>query len=171
MFWKYPFFQLKKLSKLNNILSNKDLETVIHTFISMQLNCCNALGISESLVTRLQLAYVQNSAARLLTNTRKRDNITPVLVSLHWLPVKYWIQVKVLMFVYKALHDQAPEYIRDIADPLPITLTVALFSEFALNCPAGSSEAEWRSCLFCCSSSTWNALPLSLKILIKHGHF
>lgn len=37
-------YQLKKLSKLNNILSNKDFKTVIHTFISMQLNYCNALG-------------------------------------------------------------------------------------------------------------------------------
>ncbi len=67
------------------------------------------------------------------------------------------------MFVYKALHDQAPEYIRDIADPLPITLTVALFSEFALNCPAGSSEAEWRSCLFCCSSSTLECTAIIFK--------
>ncbi len=56
----------------------------------MQLNCCNALGISESLVTRLQLAYVQNSAARLLTNTRKRDNITPVLVLSRIQAMNFW---------------------------------------------------------------------------------
>ncbi|KAF7656325.1 hypothetical protein LDENG_00042590 [Lucifuga dentata] len=30
---------------------------------------------------------VQNAAARVLTNTRKFDSITPVLVSLRWLPV------------------------------------------------------------------------------------
>ena len=30
---------------------------------------------------------VQNAAARLLSNPRRRDHITPVLSSLHWLPV------------------------------------------------------------------------------------
>ncbi len=47
------------------MLLNKDLETVLHTFISTGLDYCNALylGISESLVARLQ--YVQNAAARI----------------------------------------------------------------------------------------------------------
>ncbi len=68
-------FQLRKLSKLKSILSYKDLETVLHAFISTGLDYCNALylGISESLVARLQ--YVQNAAARILTNTKKRDHI------------------------------------------------------------------------------------------------
>ncbi len=58
---KTYFFQLKKLSKLKSILSYKDLETVLHAFISTRLDYCNAhyLGISEPLVARLQ--YVQNA--------------------------------------------------------------------------------------------------------------
>ncbi len=58
---KTYFFQLRKLSKLKSILSNKDLETVLHAFISTRLDYCNAhyLGISESLVAHLQ--YVQNA--------------------------------------------------------------------------------------------------------------
>ncbi len=68
-------FQLRKLSKLKSILSYKDLETVLHAFISTGLDYCNALylGISESLVARLK--YVQNAAAIILTNTKKRDHI------------------------------------------------------------------------------------------------
>ena len=34
-----------------------------------------------------KLQRVQNAAARLVTNTRKYAHITPVLKSLHWLPV------------------------------------------------------------------------------------
>ncbi|KAF7659695.1 hypothetical protein LDENG_00294920 [Lucifuga dentata] len=34
-----------------------------------------------------ELQIVQNAAAGVLTNTRKFDSITPVLLSLHWLPV------------------------------------------------------------------------------------
>lgn len=65
---------------METFLSAADLETVIHAFISSRLDYCNAvyLGASQSLISKLQL--VQNVAARLLTNTRKRDHITPVLV-------------------------------------------------------------------------------------------
>ncbi len=70
---KTSFFLLRKLSKLKSILSYKDLEIVLHAFISTWLDYCNALylGISESLVACLQ--YVQNAAARILTNTKTRS--------------------------------------------------------------------------------------------------
>ncbi len=63
------------------------------------------LGVSQSLISKLQL--VQYAAARLLTSTKKREHITPDLEKLHWLPVKYRIQYKVLLYVFKAVHDMA----------------------------------------------------------------
>jgi len=97
------------------------------------LDYCNALylGISESLVTRLQ--RVQNAAVRFLTNTRKWDHRTPVLISLHWLPVKYRIQYKVLMFVFEGHegHD----------NPLSVSTSPTLLSEHASNHPTVSLEA------------------------------
>ena len=35
-----------------------------------------------------RLQYVQNEAARLVSGTRRYENITPVLQELHWLPVR-----------------------------------------------------------------------------------
>ncbi len=70
------------------------------------------LGVSQSVISKLQL--VQYAAARLLTSTTKREHITPVLEKLHWLPVKYRIQYKVLLYVFKAVHDMAQEYIKDL---------------------------------------------------------
>lgn len=89
----------------------KDLQTVIHAFITSRLDYCNSLyfGLPKSSLDRLQL--VQNAAARLLTGTRKREHITPVLASLHWLPVKFRIDFKILLYVFKALHGCAPQYI------------------------------------------------------------
>ncbi len=46
----------------------------------------------------------QNSAARVLTSTKKSAHIAPVLQQLHWLPVTYRIQFKILVFVFKARH-------------------------------------------------------------------
>jgi len=37
-----------------------------------------------------------------------------LLKDLHWLPVKYPVQFKILMHTYKDLHEQAPRYISDM---------------------------------------------------------
>lgn len=76
------FYQLRGIAILKSFLNFKDLETVIHAFISSRLDYCNSLyfGLSTNLLARLQI--VQNAAARLLTDTRK-CSISPVLASLH----------------------------------------------------------------------------------------
>ena len=72
------FFQLRNIAKIKPFLSTANLETVIHSFISSRLDYCNSLysGLNKTTISRLQL--IQNSA-RLLTNTRKREHITPIL--------------------------------------------------------------------------------------------
>ena len=42
------------------------------------------------------------------------DLMTPVLASLHWLPVKVRADFKVLLLTYKALHGLAPTYFSDL---------------------------------------------------------
>ena len=108
------FFQLRLISRIKPFLSPQDLQKLIITLIFSKLDYCNALyqGIAEKTISRLQI--VQNAAARLLTGTRKRDSISPVLASLHWLPVKQRVTFKTLMFVYKALNGLAPDYIADL---------------------------------------------------------
>ena len=50
---------------------------------------------------------MQNAAARLFTGTKKREHITPVLASLHWLPVRFTI-------VFKIVNGLSPEYLADL---------------------------------------------------------
>lgn len=47
--------------------------------------------------TLSQLQLVQNGTARLLTQTWSFIHITPVLASLHWLPVHFLIDFKILL--------------------------------------------------------------------------
>ncbi|MBN3299250.1 RL18 protein, partial [Amia calva] len=56
----------------------------------------------------------QNAAAEILTETETHDHITPVLASLHWLPVHYKIDFKVLLLTFKALKGPAPPYLKDL---------------------------------------------------------
>ena len=43
-----------------------------------------------------------------ITKTKKADHITPVLRTLHWLPVYQIIEFKILLIVYKALNGFGP---------------------------------------------------------------
>ena len=72
-------------------------------------------GLPENLIKKLQ--RVQNTAARLVFNLRIYDCITPALVTLHWLPVKYRIEFKTLLIVFKGLHGKALTYIQEMIIP------------------------------------------------------
>ena len=49
--------------------------------------------------------------ARLICNESKYCHITPLLVDLHWLPVKFRIDFKILLIVFKIFRDIAPSYL------------------------------------------------------------
>src|SRR4029434_1185781 len=88
-----------------------------HAFITSRLDYCNALlsGCSINSIKSFQL--IQNAAARTLTRTKKYEHISPVLASLHWLPVKSRINFKVLFLTYKALNSLAPNYLKELVVP------------------------------------------------------
>ncbi len=111
---KTAFFHLKNISKLRPMLSTSNAEILIHAFMTSRLDYCNALlgGCSACLINKLQL--VQNAAARVLTRTRKYDHISPVLSTLHWLPIKHRIDFKILLITYKALNGLAPQYLSEL---------------------------------------------------------
>src|SRR6188508_511548 len=59
-------------------------------------------------------AYIQNTLARLVAGSRKRDHITPVLKDLHWLPVEQRINYKIALTTHKILQDKQPAYLAEL---------------------------------------------------------
>lgn len=160
---KMSFFQLRLLAKVKPFLNRHDLEKVIHAFISSRLDYCNALyvGLSQGSIARLQL--VQNAAARFLTNTPKRVHITPVLYSLHWLPVQFRIDFKILLFVFKALNGRAPEYISEILTLREHSRSLRSSNQLVLEVPR-SKYKRWGDQAFAVAAPRlWNKLPPDIR--------
>ena len=57
---------------------------------------------------------MQNYSARLSTGPRKHEHISPILRSLHWLPIPERIEFKLLLLTFKSLNDVAPPYMEEL---------------------------------------------------------
>ena len=81
--YKLPFFHLRNIAKIGKYISPTRCKIWIHAFITSKLDYCNSLlsVLRQDHINKLQL--VLNCAARLLTGTRKREHISPILRSLH----------------------------------------------------------------------------------------
>ena len=100
---KRCYFHLKNIGYLSRYLNRDSKKMLVNALINSRLDYANAIlhGLPSKQINRLQ--KLQNSAARLVTRTKKWDHITPVLKSLHWLPVNRRIQFKILLITFKCI--------------------------------------------------------------------
>ena len=109
------FYHLRNIAKVQPFLSQADTGRLMHAFITSRLDHCSALFSSLPKKTINKLQIIQNAAALVLSNTKKRAHLeTHVLKSLHWLPVSFRIDLKMLLLVLKSLNGQVPENLPDM---------------------------------------------------------
>ena len=119
------------------------------------------------MISRLQ--SVQNTAARIVTVTKKFDHITPVLIQLHWLPVHFRILFKVLhvLLVYKALNGMAPLYITELLSYRTCSRTLRSPDQKLLAVPKSRLKTYGDRDFSVAAPKLWNELPLDLRCLDK----
>ena len=112
------FSQLYNIRRIRKYLSTDTSKTLVHAMITSRIDYCNSLlcGLPDNSSNKLR--RVQNAAARLITETAKFSHITPVLRSLHWLPIKQRVQFKLLILVFKAINGLARNYISNLVNIL-----------------------------------------------------
>jgi len=118
------YYQLRQLRPIIRSLSTEAAETLVYAFVSSRLDYCNALlyGVADGLYRLLQ--SVQNAAARIVSGLRRRDNIRPTLLRLHWLPVRQRVLFKIAVLVYQCLNGLAPSYFADDVNSSPTSVRV-----------------------------------------------
>lgn len=162
---KNCFYHLRNISKVRRLLSKSDLEMIIHAFISSRIDYCNSVFTYLNKKTLNRLQIVQNSAARLLTGAARTAHITPVLSDLHWLPVKFRIDFKILVLTFRALHGQAPQYITDLLCPYSSGRSLRSSGQNLLKVPKTHFKTRGDLSFQAVAPRLWNELPLSLRVL------
>ena len=144
----------------------------MHLFaVSSHLDCNNSLlyGLPHNLLSSLQ--RVQNSAAHLITGTKRREHISPILRDLRWLTVKDRILFKILLLTYKAVHGHTPAYIRNL---ISFTTLKSLRSAGQLALKPGplSKTSSYGDRAFAVAApKLWNNIPYNIRAAASIGQF
>ena len=156
-------YHLHNIKRIRKFMSQE--VTIIHAFITSQIEYCNSLmnGLPENIIKKPQ--RVQNTAARLVFNLRKYDSITPALVTLHWLPVKYRVEFKTLLIVFKGLHDKAPTHIQEMITPSKSKrYSVRSNEECVLKVPKFKHDTFGERAFAVYGPLAWNYLPKEIRL-------
>ena len=156
-------YQLYSIGKIRKYRDKSTTEKNSKFGSYIPLNYCNSLlcGINGYFVSQLQRC--QNNAARIVSLRWKYDHITPVLKDLHWLPVEYRMNYKILLLAYKAQHGMAPPYLSSLLLPYKPGRSLRSEGNHLLTTPCYRLEGFGKRCFAHAAPSLWNTLPISIK--------
>ncbi|XDV36628.1 hypothetical protein PO909_006374 [Leuciscus waleckii] len=107
-------FALHNIRKIRPFLTEHATQLIVQALVISRLDYCNALlaGLPSCATKPLQM--IQNAAARLVFNEPKRAHVTPLFISLHWLPLAARIKFKALTLAYRSVTGSAPSYFHSL---------------------------------------------------------
>ncbi len=131
-----------------------------HSAVSKHVNR-KLSGRKRSSINNLQI--VQITASRVLTRSRKYDHITPILQSLHWLPIKFRISYKILLLAHKALNDLAPAYLTNLLSRYNLTRSLRSQNSGLLVVPRIAKSTKGGRTFSYLAPKLWNILPDNVR--------
>ena len=107
-------YHLYRISRIRDTLTIGTSKCLVHALVTSRIDYGNAVmyGISDRLLRRLE--SIQHSVARVVLRIRRGDrrSMTAALKQPHWLPVKWRVEYKLLVLVFRALPDRTSTYPR-----------------------------------------------------------
>ena len=116
----------------------------------------SSTGISQANLNKIQ--RIQNTLARVVTNTSQFEHITPMLKKLHWLPIKQRIDYKLCLLTYKTLQIQQPTYLYNSLSFPSHSLSTRSSDSSVLSIPYVRTSLGKRA-FSVIAPRLWNSLP------------
>jgi len=163
-------YQLRRLRQIRRRVGTEVTTQLVLAvaLVTSRLDYCNTVlaALSQSTIEPLQ--RVQNTAARLIFNLGKREHVSPCLIQLHWLPIRYRITYKLCTLMHNVHIGKSPCYLANIVQPTSSGVTRSVlrslsetdsYSTLRLRTKFGERAFSFSG------PASWNSLPAELRTI------
>ena len=156
------YYYITWIKRIRHTLDKTTTKLIVQALVISRLDYCNAILVGAPNHVIVKLQRVLNAAARLVSMVPRDTSITAVLKDLHWLPMKQRIQFKVAVLVFKALHDEAPVYMKDMLAIYTPPRALRSANKHLLTVKRTRTEIGKRA-FSVAAPILWNSLPEKIK--------
>ena len=153
------YIDIRCISSIRHLLTIDATKTLLSAFVLPKLDYCYSLFYCSPMYMLERLQKVQNSAARLIFQCRKKNHISPLLMSLHWLPINARIEYKLSVICHYLCSGLSPIYLSDLLLVYTPKRNLRSFSDNRILCiPKLQTQTfGYRSFSFA-APTIWNSL-------------
>ena len=108
------YIDVRRISSIRHLLSIDATKTLLSAFVLPKLYYCNYLFYGSPMYMLERFQKLENSAAKLIFQCRKQNHISPLLMSLHWLPINTRIEYKLSVICHSFFLGLSPIYLSDL---------------------------------------------------------
>ncbi|XP_075036592.1 uncharacterized protein LOC142098048 [Mixophyes fleayi] len=161
---KSCYIHLKNISRIRTYLTQDTAKTLIHALIISRIDYCNSLltGLPKNRLKPLK--SILHASARLIFLANSYSSVESLCRSLHWLPVFYRIQYKILLLTYKAINKAAPTYISSLVSKYLPTRQLRSAKDLRLSSTLITSSHSRLQDFFRAAPTLWNSLPRTIRL-------
>ena len=141
---KSCFHQIRNIGRIRQCITVDACRTLVCSLVKSRLDYGNAL------------LYVL-------------PTITPVLHSLHWLPVSYRCQCRLLLYVFKSLIQKAPIYLQELIQVHKPSRSLRPGTRSLLTTPSVRTKTYEERRFDRAAAFIWNALPNEMRDTTQSG--
>ena len=153
-------YHIWALRHIRHLLTEDIAHTLGRSIVTSKLDYCNAVlhGAPQKNIAVLQ--RVQNNLARVVLQRPKTAHVTPLLMSLHWLPVDKRIRFKVVLLTYKVMVSKTPDYLYRLISERTSSASMSLRSSSRTLLRPKFTRTNYGDRAFSASApAVWNELP------------
>ena len=145
------YTDIRRISSIRHLLSIDATKTMLSAFVLQKLDYYNSLFDGSPMYMLERLQKVQNSAARLIFQCHKQNHISPLLMSLHWLPINARIEYKLSVICHSFILGLSPTYLSDLLLVYTPKRNSRSSSDNRILCIPKLRTDIWASLIFFCS--------------------
>ena len=140
------------------------MKTLLSAFVLPKLDYCIYPFYGSPMYVLERLQKIQNSAARPIFQCRKQNHISPLLMSLHWLPINAHIEYKLSVICHSFFLGLSPIYLSNLLSVHTPKRRLCSSSDNSFLCiPKLRTKTFGHRSFSFAAPTIWNYVPSELR--------